>query len=54
MSLAGWVVRDGVLVRAASRVLVTDGTTWFEPPFPRRGVAQSQQPQSMRPGGPPG
>lgn len=35
MSLAGWVVRDGVLVRAAGRVLVIDGTTWFEPPFPR-------------------
>lgn len=35
VDLNGWVVRDGLVVRAAGRVLVIDGTVWFERPLPR-------------------
>jgi hypothetical protein len=34
VDLTGWVMRDGVVARASGRVLVIDGTVWFEMPLP--------------------
>lgn len=33
VDLTGLVMREGVVARASGRVLVTDGTAWFEPPL---------------------
>ncbi|MFJ1761338.1 hypothetical protein ACIOD2_13525 [Amycolatopsis sp. NPDC088138] len=49
MDLNPWVVRDGVLVRAAGRVLVIDGETWFERP-PWRAMPMTRPRRAPRPG----
>ncbi|HEY4455346.1 MAG TPA: hypothetical protein VGN81_13610 [Pseudonocardiaceae bacterium] len=35
MDVNGWVIRDDVVAQANGRVLVIDGTAWFEWPLPR-------------------